>query len=108
MNEAIQRASVLTEFGPADWIAFASLFLTILGGVVSIVWQLSRLQARVEELIGDVASNTDHRSQCDRERAILAHTVESQRERIDRHGEVLTNHADRMSAIEIAIHKGGG
>lgn len=109
MNEANQQvASVLTQFGPADWIAFAALFLTILGGVLSIVWQLSRLQSKVEELIADVQSNTNHRSQCDQERAIMAQAIEHQKERIDRHGSTLATHAERMSALELSLHKGGG
>lgn len=86
--------STLTQFGPADWLAFFALFATVLGGVASTVWQLSRLQSKVEELISDVAANTGHRSTCDQERAVMVHSIEHQNHRIDR--------------IESLLSKGGG
>lgn len=94
MHEAQQSASVVTQFGPADWLAFFTLFVTILGGVASIVWSLSRLQSKVEELIADVSLNTGHRSQCDQDRAILSHSV--------------SNHSQRLDRIEASLSKGGG
>jgi hypothetical protein len=48
---------LLAQFGPAEWIGIVGMWITILGGVIHVVWKLSSMDTRLAHVETAVAGD---------------------------------------------------